>query len=240
MGTYDVLMLLVVLFAAFLGWQKGMAWQIASIAAIVGSYFVAMQFRDPVAQHINLTAPMNTFAAMLVLYLGSSMAIWMMFRIVRQSIDQMKLRDFDRQMGALVGAAKGGLIACLITLFAVTLLPEQQTQAIIGSRSGYFIARFLNQAQGIMPAEFQHVLAPYLEKLEDPTEGDQFPNSNPFDPASGSYNPPQFGQQQGGYPPSVDGRSDPAGYGPPDPYYVPPTTPSEDDWRANNYSDNWR
>ncbi len=54
MGTYDVLMLLVVLFAAFLGWQKGMAWQIASIAAIVGSYFVAMQFRDQVAQHINL------------------------------------------------------------------------------------------------------------------------------------------------------------------------------------------
>ena len=174
MGTYDVLMLLVVLFAAFLGWQKGMVWQIASIAAIVGSYFVAMKFRDQVAQHINLAAPMNTFAAMLVLYLGSSVIIWLIFRIVRKSIYRMKLRDFDRQMGALVGAAKGGLIACLITLFAVTMLPEQQTQAIIGSRSGYFIARFLNQAQAIMPAEVQHVLGPYLEKLDQPAAGDQF------------------------------------------------------------------
>ncbi len=230
MGTYDVLMLLVVLGAAFLGWQKGMAWQIASIAAIVGSYFVAMQFRDQISQHINLAAPMNTFAAMLVLYLGSSMIIWMVFRVVRRSIDQLKLRDFDRQMGALMGAAKGGLIACLITLFAVTLLPAQQTQAIIGSRSGYFIARFLNQAQAIMPAEVRNVLEPYLEKLDQPGVGDPIPGGNPFDPAGGdSYDRPQFGQQEG---------TTPTDYGRPDPYYLPPTV--NEDWRANNPPDNWR
>jgi membrane protein required for colicin V production len=240
MGSYDVLMLLVVLFAAFLGWQKGMAWQIASIAAIVGSYFFAMQFRDQVAMYINLAAPMNTFAAMLVLYLGSSVIIWMIFRIVRRSIDQMKLRDFDRQMGALVGAAKGCLIACLITLFAVTLLPEQQMQVVIGSRSGNFIARFLNQAQAIMPTEVQHVLGPYLEKLDQPVAGDQFPSGNPFDPADGgTYSSPQFGQQPGGYQPSEYGQTNSTEYGP-DPYYVPPTADT-DDWRANNSdSDNWR
>jgi hypothetical protein len=201
-----------------------------------------MEFRDQVSSHINLAAPMNTFAAMLVLYLGSSMVIWLIFRVVRQSIEQLKLRDFDRQMGALVGAAKGGLIACLITLFAVTLLPEQQTQAIIGSRSGYFIARFLNQAQAIMPGEVRQVLGPYLEKLDQPGLGDPILGGNAYDPAGGgTYRAPQFGQQDGHVPtdygrPDAQQQQDYGDYGRPDPYYIPPT--ANEDLRADN--PDWR
>ena len=218
MGTYDVLMILVVLIAAFLGWQKGMAWQVASVGAIVGSYFVAMQFRDAVSPHINLPPPMNTFAAMLVIYLASSLVIWLLFRLVRQSIEQMKLRDFDRQMGALVGAAKGGLLACLITLFAVSLLPEPQTQAIIGSRSGFFIARFLNQANSIMPDEVQQVLGPQLEKLEHPDHlGPYASPQNPF------AQQPSF-PQQGTLPPDPGQQTWPQNGGFTRPQYIPPTT----------------
>ena len=253
MGTYDVLMLLVVLVAAFMGWQKGMAWQVASIAAIVGSYFAAMQFRDVVSTHINLPPPMNTFAAMLVIYLGCSMLIWLLFRVVRQSIEQMKLRDFDRQMGALVGAAKGGLIACLITLFAVALLPEQQTQAIIGSKSGLFIARFLNQAKPIMPDEVQQVLGPQLEKLE------QGPGMNPYGAPENPYAQPfpsqAYPTQPGNaYPPTAQQPTwpptSPPSSGNPQPYgqpqYRPPTTNGGSQWPPQNSAnpsvnpDEWR
>ena len=47
---------------------------------------------------------------MLMIYAGASLAIWMMYRVVGGAIDRVKLNEFDRQMGALVGFAKGVLL----------------------------------------------------------------------------------------------------------------------------------
>ncbi len=44
---------------------------------------------------------------MLVLYILTSLAIWLLFRMVSGIIDRVKLKEFDRQMGALFGLAKG-------------------------------------------------------------------------------------------------------------------------------------
>src|SRR5262245_36460026 len=47
MQAYDVLMLIVLGLAIVWGAWKGLAWQIASIASIGVSYFVALHFRQP-------------------------------------------------------------------------------------------------------------------------------------------------------------------------------------------------
>ncbi len=44
METYDICMLLVLVAATVFGAYKGMAWQIASLASLVVSYFVALRF----------------------------------------------------------------------------------------------------------------------------------------------------------------------------------------------------
>ncbi len=103
---------------------------------------------------------------MLLLYLGTSLIIWLAFRQVRSTIEAMKLREFDHQMGALFGAAKGFILACVVTLFAVTLLHENQRQTIMHSQSGYLIARFLNNTAPFMPQEVRNFLGPYLDRLE--------------------------------------------------------------------------
>jgi len=79
----------------------------------------------------------------------------------------MKLKEFDRQVGALVGLVKGVLLCVLITLFAVALLDEPKRKSIVNSRSGYYIAVLLDKAHPIMPDQVQDILHPYLhEKLE--------------------------------------------------------------------------
>ena len=52
MALYDIIMLVVILGAVAFGYWKGFAWQVASLAAIIVSYFVALKFREPVAQYI--------------------------------------------------------------------------------------------------------------------------------------------------------------------------------------------
>ena len=58
---------------------------------------------------------------MLVLYLVTAAAIWIVFHLVSSIIDRVQLKEFDRQLGAIFGLAKGILYCVVITFFAVTL-----------------------------------------------------------------------------------------------------------------------
>ena len=167
METYDVIMLAVLAVATVFGARKGLAWQVASISSIVASYFIAYQFREPVAAAIKADPPWNTFLAMLIVYLSASAAIWLVFRFVSELIDRVRLKEFDHHAGAALGFCRGILWCAIITLFAVTLLGESQRQKIVQSKSGHYIAALLDRSEAIMPAELQEVLAPYLRTLDE-------------------------------------------------------------------------
>jgi membrane protein required for colicin V production len=164
--TYDIVMIVVLAGATLFGAVKGFAWQLASITSIVLSYFVAYNFREPLSQSIQADPPWNRFLAMLILYIGSSLLIWVAFRMVSQTIDRFRLKEFDRQVGAMFGLAKGALYCTLITLFAVTLLGENIRETVVKSRSGRYIAQVLDRSESIIPEEIQEVVGPYLEKFD--------------------------------------------------------------------------
>ena len=166
METYDIIMIVVLAGATMLGALKGFAWQLASIASIVISYAVAHKYRVPFSQSIQAEPPWNRFFAMLILYIGTSLVIWVVFRMVRGSIDRLKLKEFDRQVGALFGLAKGGLYCVLITLFAVTLMGDQVRSTIVQSKSGNYIANVLHQSESVIPPEIKEVVLPYLEHFD--------------------------------------------------------------------------
>ncbi|QDT00546.1 CvpA family protein [Adhaeretor mobilis] len=167
MQTYDILMLVVLGAATLFGFWKGLAWQIASIASIVVSYFAAHQFSDQLAPRISQHAPWNKFLAMLIIYAATSFVIWMIFRMVSGAIDRVRLKEFDRQMGALVGFGKGILFCIAITFFAVTLLGEEQKQRIVASGSGQTIVKFLDKADSIVPPEIHDIVGPTIQKVEE-------------------------------------------------------------------------
>ncbi len=167
MQVYDVVMLIVLVAATAFGAWKGLAWQIASIASILASYLVAHQFRDAVAQRIEADPPWNVGVAMLILFLGTSLVVWIGFRLVSNAIDRLKLKEFDRQIGALVGLAKGALLCVVITIFAVSLLGPVNRDKVVNSHSGYYIAVLLDRAHAVMPKEVHDTLSPYLHKLDD-------------------------------------------------------------------------
>ena len=173
MQYYDILMLSVVLGATVWGAWKGLAWQIASLASMVVSYYVALRFRDPVAGLIDATPPWNMFLAMLVLFMATSLVIWIAFRFVSGLIQRVQLKEFDRQFGAIIGFAKGVLLCVIVTLFAVTLLGEKERQMIIDSRSGYYIAIILDRSHVAIPEEVHDVLGPYLHSLDERLGDDQ-------------------------------------------------------------------
>lgn len=165
MEPYDLLMLLVLVGATLWGYWKGMAWQIASVASLVLSYFAALNFSPGFLQFMGWKEPWERFLAMFILYVASSFGIWFVFRQVRSGIDQIRMRDFDRQIGGIIGLAKGILLCLAITFFAVTLTAKSRDM-VLKSKSGRYIALALNKSQGLMPRELDQVVGPYLRRLE--------------------------------------------------------------------------
>jgi membrane protein required for colicin V production len=172
MEAYDILMIAVLAAATLFGFWKGMAWQIASLASLVLSYFVALQVSPAIAPLFGQEEPWNRFLAMLVIYIVTSLVVWMLFRAVAGAIDRLKLREFDRQLGGLFGLAKGVLLCIAITLFAVSLLPPDKKEEVLNSRSGYYIATLLNESHAIMPEELHDLLHPYLHKAQETLDPD--------------------------------------------------------------------
>ncbi len=170
MMIFDIVLLIVFAGAVLFGFWKGLAWQIASFAAVIASYFVAMQFRNQVAAFITTDEPWNVFIAMLILYLGTSLVVWLAFGFIRQSIVKFQLKEFDRQAGAILGALKGALLCMVITMFAVTVLGERARYHVITSRSGNFVARTINELSAAVPQEIHEVLDPVLEKFNEKME----------------------------------------------------------------------
>jgi membrane protein required for colicin V production len=170
MQGYDLFMIIILAAAVIWGAWKGLAWQVASLASVVLSYIAALSFRQPLAgllsQQVELVPPLDTGLAMLILFLGTSLVVWVGFNLVSESIQKLKLKEFDRQVGALLGLAKGVLLCTVITLLAVTIVSDQQRQQIYNSRSGYYISVLLNKVQPILPPEVQSRLQPYEENLE--------------------------------------------------------------------------
>ncbi|MCA9104554.1 MAG: CvpA family protein [Planctomycetales bacterium] len=172
MEPYDLVMLVVLVAAILFGAMKGLAWQIASAAALFGSYLVAVTFHGVVSEHINADPPWNKYLAMFVLYLGTSFAVWVGFAFVRRMIEKVELRDFDRQAGAVVGAINGAVLCLVITFFAVTLpfLSETQKTAISQSKAGYVMASVVDSISVGMPDGVEQVVRPYLDQLGEGLE----------------------------------------------------------------------
>ena len=158
MSVYDIVMLVIFFGAVIFGFRKGLAWQVASLLSIVLSYFVAVNFRGPVAALISAQEPWNQFAAMLILFLGTSLVVWTVFASFSRNIKKMNLGGFDRQAGAILGGFKGAILCMLVTVFAVSLF-QSTSDMVHNSKSGYYVVSGIRQFARFTPSE----LAPYLE-----------------------------------------------------------------------------
>lgn len=203
MQAYDLIMLIVIGMATIFGAIKGFAWQVASLASILISYLVAYRFKGQVAEMIHAAPPWNQFLAMLILYVGTSFVIWVGFRLLSGAIDKVKLKEFDRHIGAAFGLGKGLIYCLLITMFAMSLLGPKQQTAICQSRSGYYIASALDKGVGILPREIHDVVGPYLVRLDQKLKDGQsgLPGNSDSNWGSGLPSLPGFSDQaaeQGG------------------------------------------
>lgn len=168
---YDGLMLVILISCTVFGAWKGMAWQVAALASLTVSGVVAIHFSGPLAPFFGDQSPWNRCLAMLVLYLVTGVAIWLLFRIVAGFIDRVRLKEFDRQVGAIFGAAKGLIWCLIITFFSVTL-SEPLCEVVLKTRSGEYATRLIHFGSPLLPVEVHQKLSKYIEQFHEKVHPD--------------------------------------------------------------------
>lgn len=164
--SYDLVMLGLLATAGLLGYFKGIVWQIAWIAGICLSSYVALRFSGQLAPLTGQQAPWDRLLAMLGLYIGTSLAVWIGFRVVSTAIDAVHLGAFDHQLGLVFGLAKGALICVVVTFFAVTMVPGYRGQ-ITGSKSGQIVAKVIGEADRYLPPDIHETIDPFLKQFQE-------------------------------------------------------------------------
>jgi len=195
MSVYDIAMLVIFFGAIWFGFWKGLSWQVASLASIFLSYFVAVSFPNSIAPYISAEAPWNRFAAMLILFCGTSLVVWTVFGSISKSIKRLELKGFDRQAGALLGGFKGAVLCMVVTMFIVSLMGDRVRETIHNSKTGYYVVSGINQLSAFAPAGLNQYLAPYVQdfQLNILDENGVPPQQNPiFNPNNGQYVDDQY------------------------------------------------
>lgn len=234
MATYDLLMIAILVGLTLYGYFKGMAWQVAYIASFVASAILANKFANQlmpqVTRFTGVEAPWSKFIAMAVIYAVASFGIWMLFRVVSKMIDSVKMEGFDHQMGAILGFGRGVLWCVGVTFLALTLvpLPTAQKQNIVNSKSGYYIAKLIDETDSLFPPEVHQVIGPYLNQLSDELNSGQGYQPGTAAPASPNGWPTSSSQApahpvNSGWPQSAPANNGPSGW-------PAPSAPASNGW----------
>jgi len=165
MQWFDILIVVILLYATIRGAMKGIVWQLAIIAAIVLCFWFSESLSVSVAPYINVEPPLNRWLAMLGIYLGFSFICFAVARVLRDLIEKIKFQEYDRHLGALFGFIKGTIISLVLIFFIVTI-SQQSRATVLSSYSGRAAAIIMDRLHPVMPDELHEVLEPYIHSLD--------------------------------------------------------------------------
>jgi uncharacterized membrane protein required for colicin V production len=164
---YDLLTLVILMYAMFRGAMKGVVWQLATIAALLLCFFFSGSLSAALAPFIRVEPPLNQWIAMLILYIGFSFVSFGVARVAHEMIESMRIEALDRHLGAILGLVKGGMFSLFLTFFLVTL-SHAARESIINSESGYVAAVVIDRLDPVIPGDLHALLEPYIRRLDAP------------------------------------------------------------------------
>ena len=187
MGSYDIVMAVILVAALLHGAWRGMASQLAPIVALVLGYVVAFPLSSQTAHWFGDNAPSNQMVALVVIYLTVALGVFYLAHLAKTLIQSWKLQGFDHHVGFLLGGLKGTLV-CLVVTFCLVGLSSQARESILPTRSGHLAALIIDKLHPVMPEAVHDLLHPHVHSLDE-TLGDDHYHHGEGDHAAHSSEP---------------------------------------------------
>jgi len=152
-NVFDFFMILILVFALYRGAAKGFVYQVATIAAIILCFVFSGQLSvqlAPVISNFGAKPPLDRWLAMLVLYVGFSFLSFGVARMLHGWLEKVKLKEYDRHLGAIFGLFKG-FVFCMVLIFFLVTISESARAQIIKSYSAQVAAIVMDRLHPVLP-----------------------------------------------------------------------------------------
>lgn len=166
MVWYDIVVLIILLLAGWRGAQRGLVTQLAWIAAVTLSFKFADSLAPSLTPHISVGEPDNPvrhWIAMFILFVGFSVASFLVARTIDNTLQKAKLKELDRFFGAILGLVFGLSIVQAATFFTSVWPPTRA--AVLESRTGHYSCVLLDTIKPLTPAHFHEYFQEYQNRL---------------------------------------------------------------------------
>ena len=166
MVWYDIVVLTILVITTWRGAQRGLVTQLAWIAAVVLCFKFADALAPSITPHIAVGEPndrVRHWIAMFILFVGFSVASFLVARTIESSLHKAKLKELDRFLGAALGFVFGAVIVMVGTFFTSVLPPTKA--AVLQSRTGLYACEILDAIQPLTPEHFHQYLVEYRKRI---------------------------------------------------------------------------
>lgn len=167
----DILLLLVVLFAAWRGWWRGFVFGLIDLLSGIGSILLALRFYQPVAQWLGPRVGWDEIwdipAAFMLISIAAGLAINLLgYTLARRIPRETHQQTSNRLLGILPGLANGLITATILAalLLALPLSPRLRTDTE-ESRAANLLAGYAQQAESVLRPIFGEAFAQTLNLL---------------------------------------------------------------------------
>jgi len=135
---FDVIVLILLLLSAAVGWMRGAVREVAALVALVGAGFLAvfgLPTTAPVAQHVIHTRWLAAVVALVVVFAVLYIVLRLMGAGIAQRVQRAHLLGgLDRMAGLAIGFARGlAVLGVLYLMFTATTPEDLRPHWITGS-----------------------------------------------------------------------------------------------------------
>lgn len=169
MNWLDIVILIVLVLAAFNGWRTGLVRSLLMLGGVIGGAFLAGRFSPQVRDALTFISDPSvaTVAAFVVIFGATLLAAWLVGLLVRNLVHAFLLGWLDNLGGVVFGVFTAAIFFTAL-IVAVGSHPLGPIPGILkGSATARWLADNMPFVMGMMPEEFRDVIGTFA-KVERP------------------------------------------------------------------------
>lgn len=154
MCAFDIVVLLILIGMTFRGGLSGIISQIASILSIIAGWYVSTRYFSIAMPYFAKWPEWQKPISILAIFIVSFLAVKIVSIFLQRFISLAHMKEFDRQMGALLGLVKG-IVVCIVLTYIAVIASEKTKNAVVESESGKYITMVILKIEELLPEKFK-------------------------------------------------------------------------------------
>jgi len=168
---FDVGLVIVLIISGLLAFVRGFIQEVLSIGAWIGAIaatIFGLPYVKPFTREFISHTMLADVAAGGAIFLVTLVILWILTRMIANSVKGSALNALDRSLGFVFGLVRGAVLVCLLFIGVQWLVkPEQQPDWLRNARSLPLVVWGADQLRSLVPTDAQEAAAGAAGAAED-------------------------------------------------------------------------